>query len=180
MSTGIPHARALVAWRGAAPAGPCACDLSESDLLRGFHPDQRPGAMVPLVVGASAGQSCPVHGTAVEWKSEENVFFRLSKYQQPLLDHFAAHPDFLQPDVRRNEILSLIKGGLIDISVSRAGQSWGIPLPFDPQSVVYVWFDALINYMSAVGLGTDPQMLASLTSASLRARGPTNVLAEQS
>ena len=63
---------------------------------------------------------------------EKNYFFRLSKYQQPLLDHFAAHPEFLQPDVRRNEILRLIEGGLEDISVSRAGQSWGIPLPFDP------------------------------------------------
>ena len=89
------------------------------------------------------------------WIREKNYFFRLSKYQQPLLDHFAAHPEFLQPDVRRNEILRLLEGGLEDISVSRAGQSWGIPLPFDPSSVVYVWFDALINYASAVGLGSD-------------------------
>jgi len=100
--------------------------------------------------------NCPLHPTLKpEWIREKNFFFRLSKYQQPLLDHFAAHPGFLQPDVRRNEILSLIKGGLIDISVSRAGQSWGIPLPFDQDSVVYVWFDALINYASAVGLGGD-------------------------
>ena len=99
---------------------------------------------------------CPLHPTLTpEWIREKNYFFRLSKYQKPLLDHFAAHPDFLQPDVRRNEILRLIKGGLIDISVSRAGQSWGIPLPFDSSSVVYVWFDALINYASAVGLGGD-------------------------
>ena len=98
--------------------------------------------------------NCPLHPTLKpEWISEKNYFFRLSKYQQPLLDHFAAHPEFLQPDIRRNEILRLIEGGLEDISVSRAGQSWGIPLPFDPASVVYVWFDALINYASAVGLG---------------------------
>ena len=64
----------------------------------------------------------------------------------------------MQPEIRRNEILRLIEGGLQDISVSRAGQSWGIPLPFDPSSVVYVWFDALINYASAVGLGADPEM----------------------
>jgi methionyl-tRNA synthetase len=98
--------------------------------------------------------NCPLHPTLKpEWIREKNFFFRLSKYQQPLLDHFAAHPGFLQPDIRRNEILRLIEGGLIDVSVSRAGQSWGIPLPWDPSSVVYVWFDALINYASAVGLG---------------------------
>jgi methionyl-tRNA synthetase len=101
---------------------------------------------------------CPLHPTLKpEWIREKNYFFRLSKYQQPLLDHFAAHPEFLQPDIRRNEILRLIEGGLIDVSVSRAGQAWGIPLPWDPSSVVYVWFDALINYASAVGLGQPDQ-----------------------
>jgi methionyl-tRNA synthetase len=98
--------------------------------------------------------NCPLHPTLKpEWIREKNSFFRLSKYQQPLLDHFRAHPEFMQPDIRRNEILRLIEGGLVDISVSRAGQSWGIPLPWDPSSVVYVWFDALVNYASAVGLG---------------------------
>jgi methionyl-tRNA synthetase len=97
---------------------------------------------------------CPLHpATTPQWIREKNYFFRLAKYQQRLLDHFAAHPEFLQPDVRRNEILNLLRSGLEDISVSRAGQSWGIPLPFDPDSVVYVWFDALVNYASAVGLG---------------------------
>ena len=100
--------------------------------------------------------NCPLHPTLTpEWIKEKNYFFRLSKYQQPLLDHFAAHPEFMQPEARRNEILRLIEGGLQDISVSRAGQSWGIPLPWDPSSVVYVWFDALINNASAVGLGGD-------------------------
>ncbi len=98
---------------------------------------------------------CPLHLTTPQWIKEKNYFFRLSKYQQPILDHFAAHPEFLQPDFRRNEILRLVEGGLEDISVSRAGQSWGIPLPFDSSSVAYVWFDALINYASAVGLGSD-------------------------
>jgi methionyl-tRNA synthetase len=116
--------------------------------------------------------NCPLHPTLKpEWIREKNYFFRLSKYQQPLLDHFAAHPDFLQPDVRRNEILSLIKGGLIDISVSRAGQSWGIPLPFDPGSVVYVWFDALINYASAVGLGGDQELFEKWWPADLHVVG---------
>ena len=116
--------------------------------------------------------NCPLHPTLKpEWIKEKNYFFRLSKYQQPLLDHFAAHPEFLQPDVRRNEILSLIKGGLIDISVSRAGQSWGIPLPFDPGSVVYVWFDALINYASAVGLGVDQTLFEKWWPADLHVIG---------
>ena len=89
---------------------------------------------------------CPLHPlNETQWIKEKNYFFRLSKYQQPLLAHFADHPEFLRPDSRRNEILRLIEGGLEDISVSRAGQAWGIPLPFDRSSVVYVWFDALIN-----------------------------------
>jgi len=116
--------------------------------------------------------NCPLHPTIKpEWIREKNYFFRLSKYQQPLLDHFAAHPEFMQPDMRRNEILRLIEGGLIDVSVSRAGQSWGIPLPWDPSSVVYVWFDALINYASAVGLGGDPQMFERWWPADLHVIG---------
>ena len=103
---------------------------------------------------------CPLHPTTtLDWIREKNHFFRLSNYRQPLLEHIAAHPGFIQPDIRRNEILRLLESGLDDISVSRAGQAWGIPLPFDSGSVVYVWFDALINYASAVGLGTDPAML---------------------
>jgi methionyl-tRNA synthetase len=116
--------------------------------------------------------NCPLHPTLKpDWIKEKNYFFRLSKYQQPLLDHFAAHPGFMQPDMRRNEILRLIEGGLIDVSVSRAGQSWGIPLPWDSRSVVYVWFDALINYISAVGLGTDPDMLGRWWPADLHVIG---------
>ena len=99
---------------------------------------------------------CPLHPTVTpEWIREKNYFFRLSKYRDPLLKHFAGHPEFLEPDVRRNEIRRLLEAGLEDISVSRAGQLWGIPLPFAPDNVVYVWFDALINYAAAVGYGTD-------------------------
>ncbi len=99
---------------------------------------------------------CPIHTTRPDWIKEKNYFFRLSAYRDRLLAHFAEHPGFLQPDIRRNEILRLLEGGLDDISISRAGQAWGIPLPFDTASVVYVWVDALINYASAVGLGSDP------------------------
>ncbi len=100
---------------------------------------------------------CALHPqTAPQWIKEKNYFFRLSKYQKPLLELFTTNPGFFEPEARRNEQLRLLESGLEDISVSRAGQSWGIPLPWDPSSVVYVWFDALINYASAVGLGTDP------------------------
>ena len=102
------------------------------------------------------GGQCPLHPTLTpEWIREKNYFFRLSKYRDRLLDHFHAHPDFLRPGNRRNEMLRLLEGGLEDISVSRAGQLWGIPLPFAPENVVYVWFDALISYAAAVGYATD-------------------------
>jgi methionyl-tRNA synthetase len=102
------------------------------------------------------GGFCAIHPTIkAEWIREKNWFFRLSKYQDALLAHFARVPSFIAPEVRRNEILRLVESGLEDISMSRAGQPWGVPLPFDPSSVVYVWFDALINYAAAVGYGWD-------------------------
>jgi methionyl-tRNA synthetase len=115
--------------------------------------------------------NCPIHRTKPDWIREKNYFFRLSKYTERLRQHFEWRPEFLEPDVRRNEILRLIEGGLEDISVSRAGQSWGIPMPDDPSSVIYVWVDALINYLSAVGYGTDPQMLARWWPADLHVIG---------
>jgi methionyl-tRNA synthetase len=115
--------------------------------------------------------NCPIHRTTPDWIREKNFFFRLSKYQDRLLAFFSEHPEFLAPEVRRNEILKLIEAGLEDISVSRAGQSWGIPMPQDPSSVVYVWFDALINYISAVGLGTDDVLLEKWWPADLHVIG---------
>ncbi len=98
---------------------------------------------------------CPLHGVEPKWIKEKNHFFRLSKYQEPLLEHYAQHPEALEPDTRRNEILRVIEDRLEDISITRESQKWGIPVSFDPKSVVYVWFDALINYISAVGFGQD-------------------------
>ena len=114
---------------------------------------------------------CPIHLTRPEWIKEKNHFFRLSKYRDRLLQHYEATPTFLQPDVRRNEILRLVERGLEDISVSRTGQSWGIPLPFDPSSVVYVWFDALINYIAAVGYGADDERFRAWWPADLHVVG---------
>ena len=115
---------------------------------------------------------CPLHpDSAAEWIREKNYFFRLSKYRDALLRHFEAHPEFLQPDGRRNEMLRLLEGGLDDISVSRAGQLWGIPLPFASDNVVYVWFDALINYVAAVGYESDEARFASWWPADLHVVG---------
>jgi methionyl-tRNA synthetase len=101
---------------------------------------------------------CPIHRTKPDWLREKNYFFKLSKYGDALARHFASQPEFTVPDVRRNEILRLLESGLEDISVSRAGQAWGIPMPDDPASVIYVWVDALINYITAVGYGTNPAL----------------------
>ena len=103
---------------------------------------------------------CPIHHRAVEAVTEENYFFQLSRFEQPLLDYYAAHPEAVQPDSKRNEVLGFIKQGLRDFSMSRTSISWGIPLPWDPDHVTYVWYDALINYATAVGFGADPTEFA--------------------
>jgi methionyl-tRNA synthetase len=104
---------------------------------------------------------CPHHKTVPKWIAEDNYFFRLTKYQKPLEDLFAAHPEFLQPESRRAELLTFVKEGLRDFSISRSGQTWGIPLPFDKDHIVYVWFDALINYLTAAGYGNDAEFKAT-------------------
>ena len=114
---------------------------------------------------------CPIHRTKPDWIREKNHFFSLSKYTNPLLEHFRAQPEFLVPDIRRNEILRLLEGGLEDISVSRAGQAWGIPMPDDTASVIYVWVDALINYATAVGFGTDQALFETWWPADLHVIG---------
>ena len=94
-------------------------------------------------------------GTPVEWVEEASYFFRLSAYQEPLLAHYAANPDFIGPDERRNEVVSFVKGGLKDLSISRTTFDWGIPVPEDPSHVMYVWVDALTNYITGVGFPDD-------------------------
>ncbi len=94
---------------------------------------------------------CPDHGTAPDKVKEENYFFRLSKYQDKLLAHIDAHPEFIQPESRRNEVVAFIKRGLTDFSISRSNKHWGITWPGDKNQVVYVWFDALLNYLTAAG-----------------------------
>jgi methionyl-tRNA synthetase len=104
-------------------------------------------------------RTCPVHATPVEWKSEENLFFRLSKYQQPLLDWYGSHPEPVRPATRLNEVRTFVESGLRDLSVSRASLEWGIPFPGHPGQTVYVWLDALANYISALGFGAEDDSL---------------------
>ena len=115
----------------------CEAFLTEKDLVEGL---------------------CPNHKSKPKWLSEENYFFKLSSYRDKLIEHIEKNPEFILPDIRRNEIMSLLKEGLQDISVSRSSFDWGIAVPGDPKHVVYVWFDALINYITAVGYGWDEKM----------------------
>lgn len=111
--------------------------------------------------------NCPIHGRPVEHVTEENYFFRLSAYADRLLEHYDRHRLAVQPEIRRNEVLSLVRSGLQDFSISRTNFRWGIPLPWDPQHVCYVWFDALTNYITAAGYGSDEDRFARLWPANV-------------
>jgi methionyl-tRNA synthetase len=101
---------------------------------------------------------CPECKRPVKWVEEENYFFRLSKYRDPLLKYYEEHPDFVEPDFRRNEMLKILEGGLKDLSITRTTFKWGVPMKDDPEHVIYVWVDALINYISAIGYGWNDEM----------------------
>jgi methionyl-tRNA synthetase len=139
------------------------------------------------VIETPEGTKCPNHqSVALEWLSESNWFFRLSAYQERLERYFLDHPDFAQPDYRRNEMLGFIRGGLEDFSVSRSGASWGIPFPIMPDGssslrpdgtwdpaagTIYVWYDALINYVTGAGFPDDPAAFAKWWPADLHVIG---------
>ena len=106
------------------------------------------------------GNLCPDCGRPVETMKEESYFFKMAKYQDRLLQHIEDHPDFIQPVSRKNEMVNFIKQGLDDLCVSRTTFDWGIPVPFDKKHVVYVWFDALVNYITAMGYKDDPEKFA--------------------
>jgi len=107
-----------------------------------------------LVVGEGAEKLSP-QGTPVEWVEEESYFFRLSAYQDRLLAHYEANPDFIGPDARRNEVVSFVKGGLRDLSISRTTFDWGVKVPGNDKHVMYVWVDALTNYITGAGFPDD-------------------------
>ncbi|QTA38229.1 methionine--tRNA ligase [Thermosipho ferrireducens] len=100
---------------------------------------------------------CPSCGRPLNFVEEENYFFKLSKYTEPLLKHFKENPDFVEPEFRKNEMLKILEGGLKDLSITRTTFKWGVQMPDDPEHVIYVWVDALINYISAIGYGENEE-----------------------
>jgi methionyl-tRNA synthetase len=107
------------------------------------------------VDAAGPGAPCPTCGRPTETISEENYFFKLSAFEDKLLKYYQEHPEFIRPETRRNEVTSFVKSGLRDLSISRSTFKWGIPVPDDPGHVIYVWLDALSNYITAIGYGSD-------------------------
>ncbi len=121
---------------------------------------------------AEGGGKCPNHpNTPLTWVEQEIYFFRLSAYRERLLAHYAAHPEFIQPESRRNEILSLVEAELKDTAITRKGFTWGIKVPFDPEQTIYVWFDALLNYITGIGYGTDEERFRRLWPADVHVIG---------
>ncbi|VTS40789.1 Methionine--tRNA ligase [Gordonia terrae] len=110
-------------------------------------------------------------GHVLTWTEEETYFFRLSAYQDKLLELYESRPEFVGPDVRRNEVISFVKGGLTDLSVSRTTFDWGVPVPGHPEHVMYVWVDALTNYLTGVGFADDPETFARFWPADLHIIG---------
>jgi methionyl-tRNA synthetase len=107
------------------------------------------------VDGAEPGALCPNCGRVTETVKEDNYFFKLSAFQEKLIQLYTGQPDFIRPETRRNEVLSFVSGGLRDLSISRSTFSWGVPVPDDPKHVIYVWLDALANYITALGYGSN-------------------------
>jgi len=101
--------------------------------------------------------NCKVHGKPCAMLSEDNWFFKLSAFVPALLEHYRKNPEACQPESARNEVVAFLESGVRDLSISRSSFDWGIPVPWDTEQVIYVWFDALLNYATAVGLGDDPQ-----------------------
>ena len=106
------------------------------------------------VDAAGPGAPCPECGRPTETVSEENYYFKLSAFAEKLLDHYQKNPNFIRPETRRNEVIAFVKSGLRDLSISRSTFKWGIPVPRDPNHVIYVWLDALSNYCTAIGFGS--------------------------
>ena len=113
--------------------------------------DERFFTEAETTVGADGIRVAAETGTPVTWTEEQTYFFRLSAYAERLLAHYEEHPEFIGPEVRRNEVVSFVSGGLRDLSISRTTFDWGVPVPDHPDHVMYVWVDALTNYLTGVG-----------------------------
>ena len=121
---------------------------------------KQPGDLVPGTGPFEGQQVCAIHSKPVEVLKETNYFFRMSDFEQRLLELYASNPDFIQPESVRNEVIQFVKQGLRDLSVSRSSFDWGIQIPWDDKHVVYVWFEALLNYVTAIGYGVDDEQFA--------------------
>jgi methionyl-tRNA synthetase len=133
-------------------------------------------------VDVGPGEPCPDCGRITETVTEENYFFKLSAFERKLLELYEEQPDFIRPETRRNEVLSFVRGGLRDLSISRTSFSWGIPVPGDEKHVVYVWMDALANYITALGWGSedDSQYKRFWADDRLRAEGaPLHIIGKE-
>jgi len=142
----------------------------QGDIYKGVYegwycvPDETFWQESELIEGRCPNPECR---RPVQKVQEENWFFRLSSYQDRLLEYYEAHPDVLQPEFRRNEVLSFIRGGLRDASITRSAYGWGIPVPDDPSKVIYVWFDALLNYITVAGYLSDEEKFRDVWPADL-------------
>ncbi len=123
------------------------------------------------IAEGEGGAKLSPQGTPVEWTVEESWFFRLSAYQQKLLDHYAAHPDFIRPESRRNEVVRFVEGGLSDLSISRTSFDWGVKVPGSEGHVMYVWLDALTNYLTGLGYPEDTELWRKFWPADLHLIG---------
>jgi methionyl-tRNA synthetase len=141
------HAASIALWKAMEANGDLYLDRYE-----GWYSirDEAYYGEEELVAGEGGVKLSP-QGTPVEWTVEESWFFRLSNYQEALLAHYAANPDFIRPERRRNEVMRFVEGGLKDLSVSRTSFDWGVPVPGSPGHVMYVWVDALATYLSGIG-----------------------------
>lgn len=118
----------------------------------------KPKSEIEDGTGAFEGMKvCSIHSKPLELLKEKNYFFKMSAFTQDLLDLYESHPDFVQPASARNEVVAFVQQGLDDLSISRTSFDWGIPIPWDSEHVTYVWFDALLNYLTAVGYGSDDE-----------------------
>ncbi len=164
----VDHYRASeVIWQAMADAGDLYLDRYEgwySVRDEAYYEEKE-------LTSAEDGTKLSPQGTPVEWTAEETWFFRLSKYQQPLIDLYTSQPDFIRPESRRNEIMRFVEGGLTDLSVSRTSFDWGVPVPGSPGHVMYVWVDALTNYITGAGYPDDPELFARYWPANLHVIG---------
>ena len=141
------HQASITIWKAMEEAGDLYLDRYEgwySVRDEAFYDESE-------LIAGEGGEKLSPQGTPVEWTAEETWFFRLSKYQEPLLQLYRDRPEFIRPESRRNEVLRFVEGGLRDLSVSRTSFDWGVPVPGSPDHVMYVWVDALTTYMTGVG-----------------------------